>query len=140
MPLEFFRQLVTAFPETIEFVSARKGGEVVAGALNLAAGERLYGRYWGSEDGHPFLHFAASLYHPVAECIALGRARYHPGAGGEHKLTRGFTPTLAHSAHLMFDSRLDARVRDFLAHERAALEQGLPLWERETGFKHNGPA
>ena len=41
---------------------------------------------------------------------------------------------------LMFDSRLDARVRDFLAHERAALEQGLPLWERGTGFKARAPA
>ena len=135
MPLDFFRRLVAAFPETVEFISARKGGEVVAGALNLTAGDRLYGRYWGSEDGHPFLHFAACLYHPVAECIALGRSRYHPGAGGEHKLTRGFTPILAHSAHLLFDPRLEATVREFLAHERAALEQGLPLWERETGFK-----
>jgi len=135
LPLDYFRRLAAACPDAVEFVSARKGGQVVAGALNLAAGDRLYGRYWGSLDGHPFLHFAACLYHPVAECIALGRSRYHPGAGGEHKLTRGFTPTLAHSAHLMLDSRLDTRVREFLAHERAALEQGLPLWERETGFK-----
>ncbi|MBS1149142.1 MAG: hypothetical protein H6Q89_840 [Myxococcaceae bacterium] len=135
MPLDYFRRLADACPDAVEFVSAREGGQVVAGALNLASGDRLYGRHWGSLDGHPFLHFAACLYHPVAECIALGRARYHPGAGGEHKLTRGFTPTLAHSAHLMFDPRLDQRVREFLAHERAALEQGLPLWERETGFK-----
>ena len=135
MPLDYFRRLAAACPDSVEFVSARKGGQIIAGALNLAAGDRLYGRYWGSLDGHPFLHVAACLYHPVAQCIAQGLARYHPGAGGEHKLTRGFTPTLAHSAHLMFDQRLDARVRDFLAHERAALEQGLPLWERETGFK-----
>jgi predicted N-acyltransferase len=140
MPLDFFRRLVAAFPDTVEFVSARKGGQVVAGALNLAAGDRLYGRYWGSETGHPFLHFAACLYHPVADCIALGRSRYHPGAGGEHKLTRGFTPILAHSAHLLFDPRLEATVREFLAHERAALEQGLPLWERETGFKAKSSA
>jgi predicted N-acyltransferase len=135
MPLDFFRRLVTAFPDNVEFVSARKNGAVVAGALNLAAGDRLYGRYWGSEDGHPFLHFAACLYHPVADCISLGRARYNPGAGGEHKLTRGFTPILAHSAHKLFDPRLETMVREFLSHERAALEQGLPLWERETGFK-----
>ncbi len=137
MPLDYFRRLAAACPDSVEFVSARKNGQVVAGALNLASGDRLYGRYWGSLDAHPFLHFAVCLYHPVAECIALGRSRYHPGAGGEHKLTRGFTPTLAHSAHLMFDPRLDARVREFLAHERAALEQGLPLWERETGFKRS---
>ncbi len=140
LPLDYFRRLAAACPDSVEFVSARKGGQVIAGAFNLASGDRLYGRHWGSLDGHPFLHFAACLYHPVAECIALGRARYHPGAGGEHKLTRGFTPALAHSAHLLFDPRLDATVRDFLAHERAALEQGLPLWQRETGFKHKTPA
>ncbi len=140
LPLDYFRRLALACPDAVEFVSARKDGEVIAGALNLAAGDRLYGRHWGSLGDHPFLHFAACLYHPVAECIALGRSRYHPGAGGEHKLTRGFTPTLAHSAHLMFDPRLDAQVRDFLAHERSALEQGLPLWEKETGFKVNRPA
>ena len=140
LPLDFFRRLVAAFPDAVELVSARQNGQIVAGALNLAVGDRLYGRYWGSLDAHPFLHFAACLYHPVADCIALGRARYHPGAGGEHKLTRGFTPALAHSAHLLFDPRLQATVREFLAHERAALEQGLPLWERETGFKHKPTA
>jgi predicted N-acyltransferase len=139
LPLDFFHRLVAAFPQSVEFVCARKGGEVIAGALNLSAGERLFGRYWGALEPQPFLHFAACLYHPVEDCIALGRSRYNPGAGGEHKLTRGFTPTLVHSAHLMFDPQLEATVRDFLTHERAALEQGLPLWERETGFKHHSP-
>ncbi len=140
LPLDYFRRLTAACADSVEFVTATKNGEVIAGALNLAHGDRLYGRHWGSQDAQPFLHFAACLYHPVAESIALGRSRYHPGAGGEHKLTRGFTPALVHSAHLMFDPALDATMREFLAHERAALEQGLPLWERETGFKRKPPA
>ena len=75
------------------------------------------------------------LYHPVEDCIARGRERFEPGAGGEHKLTRGFEPHLTYSAHLFLHPGLDRAVRGFLAHERAAIESGMPLWWAETGFK-----
>jgi predicted N-acyltransferase len=135
MPLKFFEALTSAFPKELELACAARGGEDLAGAINLRVGDALYGRYWGALVDEPYLHFAVCLYHPLEEGIPNGLATYHPGAGGEHKLTRGFGPELVDSAYLLFDERLRAQVQEYLAHEKAALEAGLPLWKKETGFK-----
>ena len=135
LPQKFFEALAKAFPDAIELATATRGGEDLAGALNLRVGKQLFGRYWGALVDEPFLHFAVCLYHPLEEGIPNGLASYHPGAGGEHKLTRGFGPELVDSAYLLFDERLRSQVQEYLAHEKAALEAGLPLWKKETGFK-----
>ena len=134
----FFSRLLSTFGHACELVEARREGRLVAGAFNLVGPRTLYGRYWGCFEEHPFLHFNVCLYHPVADAIARGLERVEPGAGGEHKLTRGFEPTLTHSAHLLFHPGVDRAVRSFLEHERAAMLAGLPRWRAETGFKR-GP-
>ena len=127
--------MLERFRHRCEWVEARREGRLVAGAFNLAGPRVLYGRYWGCFEEHPFLHFNVCLYHPVAEGIARGLERFEPGAGGEHKLTRGFEPQLTYSAHLLLHPGLDRAVRGFLAHERAAVHGGLPQWRADTGFK-----
>ena len=134
----FFSRVLSTFGHACELVEARREGRLVAGAFNLVGPRTLYGRYWGCFEEHPFLHFNVCLYHPVADAIARGLERVEPGAGGEHKLTRGFEPTLTHSAHLLFHPGVDRAVRSFLEHERAAMLAGLPRWRAETGFKR-GP-
>ena len=67
----------------LEMVEAEREGRVIAGAFNLASRERLWGRYWGCEEEHPFLHFHVCLYHSVDECIQAGRKVFEPGAGGD---------------------------------------------------------
>jgi len=134
----FFERVLASFRHRVEVVEARRGGQLVAGTFNLASERVLYGRYWGAFEAIPFLHFHACLYHPVEECIALGRERFEPGAGGDHKLVRGFEPTLTYSAHWIGHPGLDRAVRAFLEAERAAIRQGLPQWWKETGFKDTG--
>ncbi|MBF5042131.1 N-acetyltransferase [Aggregicoccus sp. 17bor-14] len=136
----FFRRMLERFGHRVEWVEARRrtDGKLVAGAFNLAAPRVLYGRYWGTSQApetHPFLHFNVCLYEPVRACIERGLERFEPGAGGEHKLTRGFEPQLTYSAHRLFHAGLDRAVRAFLLHEQAAVRQGLPFWRAETGFK-----
>ena len=123
---DFFARMLSTFPHACEVVEARREGRWVAGAFNLVGPRVLYGRYWGCFEEHPFLHFNVCLYHPVAEAISRGLERFEPGAGGEHKLTRGFEPTLTRSAHLLFHPGVDRAVRSFLEHERAAVLAGLP--------------
>jgi len=132
---DFFARMLTSFRHRCELVEARRSGHLVAGAFNFRAAHVLYGRYWGCFEEHPFLHFNVCLYHPVAEGIASGLSRFEPGAGGEHKLTRGFEPHLTYSAHLLLHPGLERAVRGFLEHERAAVRGGLPQWRAETGFK-----
>lgn len=118
----FFEEITARLRPSIEIVIAREGRRPIAGALNIAGPRSLFGRYWGASEERPFLHFEVCYYHPVEDCIRRGLARFEPGAGGSHKLVRGFVPTITHSAHHLAHPRLDAAVREYLARERAAIE------------------
>jgi len=132
---DFFERVLATCRHTVEWVEARKDGRRVAGAFNLASAKVLYGRYWGCSEELPFLHFNVCQYFPVEECIARGRVRFEPGAGGEHKLVRGFEPAVTYSAHQVFHPALDRAIRHFLEAERTAIQQGLPKWRADTGLK-----
>ncbi|MCI0570354.1 MAG: GNAT family N-acetyltransferase [Myxococcaceae bacterium] len=132
---DFFARVFRTLPDAVEVVTAQRDGRLLAGAFNLAWGDVLYGRYWGSDVEVPFLHFNVCLYHSVDECIRLGRRRFEPGAGGEHKIARGFTPVGVHSAHLVFDPRLDNAVRRFLAGERRHHARVIEGAEEVAGMK-----
>jgi predicted N-acyltransferase len=131
----FFDRVLSSLRERVELVEARRGDRLIAGAFNIASPTALYGRYWGCFEEHPFLHFNVCLYHSIDECIRRRLTRFEPGAGGEHKLVRGFEPSLTYSGHWVFHPGLDKAVRSFLSHERAAIAKGLPSWRLETGFK-----
>lgn len=105
----------------VEVVLARDGKRPIAGALNIAGASTLFGRYWGASEERPFLHFNVCYYHPIEDCIRRGLRRFEPGAGGSHKLVRGFAPSVTHSVHHLAHPRLDAAVREFLVRERAAV-------------------
>jgi predicted N-acyltransferase len=120
----FFEEVFATMPERLHFVLAReRGGRALGGAFNLLGPDRLYGRYWGAQSDVPFLHFNVCFYFGIEECIRRGLDCFEPGAGGEHKLARGFEPTITHSAHHLRDPRLDMAIRDFLERERAAVEK-----------------
>lgn len=137
---DFFRRALTELADMVEVVQAtrRADGAWVAGAFNLAGPRVLYGRYWGAHARVRFLHFNVCLYHGVEQALERGLERFEPGAGGEHKLARGFVPRLTYSAHLLFHPGLDRAVRTFLEHEAAAVVASLPRWQEETGLK-DGP-
>jgi predicted N-acyltransferase len=117
----FFEEVLGSMKSSIEVVVAREGSRTVAGAFNVRGAHALYGRYWGARADVPFLHFNVCYYHPVAECIERKIPRFEPGAGGEHKLARGFSPTIVHSIHHLVHPGLRRAVGDFCDRERAAL-------------------
>jgi len=132
----FFERALKTFSHRLQLVEARrKDGRLVAGAVNVAGDKVLYGRYWGAFEELPFLHFNVCQYYPVEQSIQQGYVRFEPGAGGEHKLVRGFEPQLTYSAHFIFHPVLDKAVRTFLEVESRAIRDGLPQWRAETGFK-----
>src|SRR5262249_48332842 len=111
----FFRRVLTGFQHRIELVEARRSGRLIAAAFNLASPTLLYRRYWGSSKEPVSLLFTFFFSHPIEDCIRRGPRRFEPGAGGEHKLVRGFEPRLTHSAHWLFHPGLDKAVRAFLS-------------------------
>ena len=126
---EFFEELSARMPEAVQLVLARdpSSGKAVAGAINWLGTRSLYGRYWGSCEDRPFLHFNVCYYAGIEYCIEHKLQLFEPGAGGEHKLARGFEPTLTYSNHWLKEPPLRAAIEDFLGREsdaiRAHLEQ-----------------
>jgi uncharacterized protein len=126
---EFYRAIFAGMPGPLELVTATRDGRLVAGAFNVATPTHLYGRYWGCHEDHPFLHFNVCLYHSIDECIARGVQVFEGGAGGDHKLVRGFEPAFTHSAHLFLDPRLDLAIRNAILAESAERKRALAQWE-----------
>ncbi len=132
---EFFLRAFAALKGSVELVVAEHGGKMIAGAFNLSTSERLYGRYWGCFEEHPFLHFHVCLYHSIDDCIGRGLKVFEPGAGGEHKISRGFVPTAIHSAHRVYQPKFQAAVESFCARERTQVEEVLRDGESLSGLK-----
>ena len=97
-------------PRALVLMLAELDGETIAGALCLRGGDTLYGRYWGATRLVPGLHFETCYYQGIDYCLREGLQRFEPGAQGEHKLARGFLPTLVHSRHWI--ARAGFRRRD----------------------------
>jgi predicted N-acyltransferase len=124
--LEFFRIVRERMKGKLELVLARKkDGEPVAGALNIGGARRLYGRYWGAREEIRFLHFNVCYYRGIEECIARKLDVFEPGAGGEHKLVRGFEPTVTQSAHWFADERFGGMIARYVGEEREAIARAL---------------
>ena len=137
--LAFYERVMARMPEHLEVVVAERAGRVVAGAFNVASPTHLYGRYWGCVEDHPFLHFNVCLYHSMDECIRRGVQVFEGGAGGEHKLARGFEPAPTWSAHLFSDRRFDAAVRRHLAAESARFEEALARFRDQSSVLRAEP-
>ncbi len=131
----FFHALAESMPESAMLVLARHGREYVGGALNFVGSEALYGRYWGGRPGYNSLHFEVCYYSAIDFCIAKGLKRFEGGAGGEHKLSRGFVPVPTCSAHWLRHAQFARAVADFLARERNGIELYLDELNEHTPFK-----
>jgi predicted N-acyltransferase len=132
----FFEEIAAKVPG-VEVVLARNGSQKpIAGAVNLAGKTALFGRYWGALAGEelPFLHFEVCYYHSIEDAIARKLTRFEPGAGGSHKVARGFVPTVTHSVHHIENARFDRAIRNFLDEERVAVDAAVAAGE--APFRH----
>lgn len=119
----FFHCLGKAMPEKVMLVIAEEddaNATVVAGALNLIGSDALFGRNWGCTYGSAIknLHFELCYYQAIEAAIERGLSRVEAGAQGEHKIQRGYLPSLTYSSHYIRDGRVSAAVADFVRRER----------------------
>jgi predicted N-acyltransferase len=121
----FFDLIGARMPESIVLVTAEKNGRIIAGALNLRGSDTLFGRNWGCQGDHPFLHFEACYYRAIDFAIAHGLKRVEAGAQGEHKIQRGYLPSPTYSAHWIRDAGFRRAVADFLVRETEAVEEQI---------------
>lgn len=132
----FFHQLMQTMPEHLVFFGAYKDEHLIAGAFCMRDETKLFGRYWGSKEDVPHLHFETSLYAPIEWAIREKIQTIEPGAGGEHKFSRGFLPTKTYSAHWHFHPDFHYALDDFCGREAVAIDQHIhELITNETPFQ-----
>jgi predicted N-acyltransferase len=128
---DFFSLMGAAMCERVVLVMARQGSDYVAGALNLQGSDTLYGRYWGCDESwgcenmHKFLHFELCYYRAIDFAIDHGLMRVEAGAQGHHKISRGYLPHSTWSAHWFNSHGFAGAVGEFVAAERAVVEEDM---------------
>lgn len=132
---EAFSLLGERMGERIILILAYDGQTPIAGALNFAGSDALYGRYWGCTRDVRFLHFELCYYQAIDIAIARGLERVEAGAQGGHKLARGYEPVQTISAHWIADAGFRSAIADFLERERAGVSQDQFYLDARTPFR-----
>ena len=120
--LSFFKRIGAAMPDQLMLKVARVGREPIAVAIFFVGENALFGRYWGAGGNYHSLHFETCYYQGIEYCIDNKLQRFEPGTQGEHKVPRGFVPTLTSSAHYIADQRFAAAIRDFARREARGVD------------------
>ncbi|MGA9583062.1 MAG: GNAT family N-acetyltransferase [Allosphingosinicella sp.] len=131
----FFSLLGERLADRILLIFALRDGRPIAGALNLIGDDALYGRYWGTTEEVPHLHFEICYHQAIEAAIERGLSRVEAGAQGPHKLSRGYEPVPTWSAHFIPDENFREAVADFLAAERRAVANEIDALAEMTPFR-----
>jgi len=128
LTLEFFRRMGASFGDHTLVVLVHDPADSeperpVACSIMFVGGDTLYGRYWGCRREYNSLHFEACYYQGIEHCIDQRIARFEPGAQGEHKITRGFVPTLTRSAHWIAHPQFRDAIGRYLGEETRHVKQ-----------------
>lgn len=117
-----------AAPDTLD-VSA----DPLALAFLVRKGGRLLGRYWGTREERPNLHFNVCYYTPIEWAISEGIRVFDPGMGSEHKVRRGFRSVPTYSLHRFFDRHMQAildanmdRINSYEHAQISMLDEAVP--------------
>ena len=132
---DFFTRLGETMAERVALIMASDDGAYVAGALNLIGADTLYGRNWGCLGHYPFLHFEVCYYQAIQFAIERGLACVEAGAQGPHKIARGYLPVRTNSAHWIRHPGLRDAVRDYLNHERDAVDDEIAALADYSPFR-----
>ena len=120
--LNFFKRIGAAMPDQLMLKVARVGRQPIAVAIFFVGENALFGRYWGAGGNYHSLHFETCYYQGIEYCIDNQLQHFEPGTQGEHKVPRGFVPTLTSSAHFIADQRFAAAIRDFARREARGVD------------------
>ncbi len=136
---EFLQRVAQALPDQVMVKLAEHQGAPVAAAIFFRSHDTLFGRYWGAVANYDSLHFETCYYQGIEYCIEQGLQLFEPGTQGEHKVARGFEPSLSYSAHYLHEPRFRQALADHLHWERQAVTDYAERMRAHVPF-HRGPA
>jgi predicted N-acyltransferase len=133
----FFSEVFRTMSDRILLVLARDGtGRAIAGALNFYKGQTLYGRYWGTAEERRNLHFELCYYQAIEFAIERRLELFEAGAQGDHKLARGFLPSLTYSAHAIRHQGFRRAIEQYIASEKELLAGTIAAYFRHNPYKY----
>lgn len=134
---EFFEEVLRTMADRILLVLARDASteRPVAGTLNFFKGDSLYGRYWGASEGRRNLHFELCYYQAIEFAIERGITLFEAGAQGEHKLARGFLPTITYSAHEIRHPVFKHAIERYIAEEKEHLARAVAEYASHNPYR-----
>jgi predicted N-acyltransferase len=121
--------------DRILLVMAKRNGRWIAGAINFIGSNTLFGRHWGTIEHHPFLHFEVCYYQAIDYAIQHKLRRVEAGAGGQHKILRGYLPATTYSAHYIVDPALRRAIADYLNREREHVAEEIEEFAEVAPFR-----
>jgi uncharacterized protein len=136
----FFDEIARTMPQRLVVMLARFQGQPIAAALCFRSDTTLYGRYWGSLADFHSLHFEACYYQGIDYCIREGLRLFEPGTQGEHKISRGFTPTVTWSSHWLRDEDFRSAVADFVTREALHVDAYMAELHTHVPYRRDLPA
>jgi uncharacterized protein len=132
----FFEEVFRTMKDRTLLVLALDGaGSPVAGALYFLKNSSLFGRYWGAARQVRNLHFELCYYQAIEFAIERGFELLEAGAQGEHKLARGFLPSLTYSAHKIRDPAFGRAIREYIESEKEMLAAVMEEYASHDPYK-----
>jgi len=140
MTREFFTEVARTMGDAFMVKLAVRSGTPVAAAIFFWSKQALFGRYWGASADYNSLHFETCYHQGIEFCIEQGVARFEPGTQGEHKLSRGFEPTITRSAHYIVNRRFREAIEDYLTREGTAIDAYAEEAQTHVPYKQVPPS
>lgn len=134
--LNFFQQILQTMSDQIVLVQAQYQNRIVANALYFKDSNNLYGRYWGCLEEFDSLHFECCYYQGIEYCIEHGINHFDPGTQGEHKISRGFAPTICYSQHWIAHPQFNQAINNFLNEEKQHIQHYINKTTQQLPFKN----
>ncbi len=137
LTLPFFERIGETMPEHLLLVVGERAGKPLCAALDVFTRDTLWGRYWGTAEYAPGLHFEACYYQAIEYCIERGIHRFEGGAQGIHKLARGLLPSATRSAHAIGEPSFATAIGEFCERERVDVAHALGELEASSPFRQS---
>ncbi len=117
----FFDIIQDKMRDDVLLVLADRGGKHIAAALNFIGKDTLFGRYWGCCEDHSCLHYELCYYQAMDYALEKKLLKVEAGAQGEHKLARGYLPTITNSMHWFLNEDFHTAVEKYLIQEKSII-------------------